>query len=314
MDRTKIAWTESTWNPLRGCSPVSDGCRNCYAAAVAYRFKGPGQPYEGLAEWRGGETNGRAVFNGQIRFVESAIDQPLRWKRPRRIFVNSMSDLFHENVPDVFIARVFAVMIDAPRHTFQVLTKRPDRMAAVTTSPVFWYMVRAWLKTNHRECPGSLPLDVTPMVRPHIWLGTTVENQAAFDTRIEDLVRCEAAVKWLSMEPLLEGVDISAAVDPLDGGYVGRSFIHWVVAGGESGHGARPADPDWFRDIRDQCVDAGVPFFFKQHGTAWGGDTDLGRRQLDAGVDVHHFKGGDVLDGERWQQYPDPEKIFQKGC
>lgn len=252
-----IEWTDETWNPLRGCSRVSEGCRHCYAEGVARRFSGPGLPYEGLIA-RGGQ------WNGQIKLVPELLDQPLRWRRPRRIFVNSMSDLFHENVPTEFIDQVFAVMAMADEHTFQVLTKRPERMrsylsdegltrrllsAAYRIDQEKW----AWLSADfHIVGCQVLPL-------PNVWLGVSVEDQAAADERIPLLLQTPAAVRWISAEPLLGPVDLED-YDTTQAG------IDWVVVGGESGREARPMHPDWARALRDQCAAAGVPFLFKQWG------------------------------------------------
>lgn len=266
-----IAWTDETWNPLRGCSKVSEGCRNCYAETVANRFSGSGMPYEGTI------TNGR--WNGEIRLVPEVLDQPLRWKKPRRIFVNSMSDLFHENVSFVFIEKVFDVMEEANWHTFQVLTKRPKRMLEFMT----WYLNRnSDESVGYRHDPPK-----------NVWLGVSVENQKAADERIPLLLQTPAAVRFLSMEPLLGSVDLrkiqlgpnghglTFQVDSLTGwanGYNENSGnpkimrndqfgkVDWVIVGGESGHKARPMHPDWVRSIRDQCVASRVPFLFKQWG------------------------------------------------
>lgn len=254
-DATGIEWTDATWNPIRGCSRVSEGCRHCYAERVAWRFGGPGQPYEGLTR------NGR--WTGEVRVVESAMDQPLRWQRPRRIFVNSMSDLFHPALGLDVIDRVFAVMRAAPRHTFQVLTKRPAVMAMYTTS--------------------------MGLALPNVWLGTSVEDQRAADDRVPWLMRTQAAVRFLSIEPLLGPVDLSGW-ERSPGAVRG---IDWVIVGGESGPGSRPMDPAWARGVRDWCVAHGVPFLFKQ----WGETGETGRR-------VGKLAAGRVLDGRTWDQYP----------
>lgn len=267
MDRTKIEWTDATWNPIRGCSPVSDGCRNCYAARVAHRFSGPGEPYDGLADWRGG----RAVFNGTIKVVDAVMDQPLRWKRPRRIFVNSMSDLFHENVPFKVVDEVFAVMEDAHWHTFQVLTKRPERALQ-------WF--------SGLEPKGD-PL-------PNVWLGVSVEDQKAANERIPLLLACPAAVRFLSCEPLLGPVN--AQVHESLAGMRSRSravAVDWIIAGGESGPGARPMDAAWAKSLRDQCTASGVPFLFKQ----WGEHDERGER-------VGKKAAGRLLDGRTHDEFP----------
>lgn len=250
-DKTKIEWTDATWNPVRGCSRVSEGCRNCYAEGVANRFKGEGMPYEGLIA-KGGQ------WNGQIKLVPENLDQPLRWNRPRRIFVNSMSDLFHENVPDDFIDQVFAVMALADRHTFQVLTKRPQRMME-------------YLKKFDSQ--DALFRDKG---LPNVWLGVSVEDQATADERIPLLLQTPAAVRWISAEPLLDHLDLCSIspanqpkwIDAVNGWHFGRpcNKLDWVVVGGESGKNARPMQREWARSLRDQCQAAGVPFLFKQWG------------------------------------------------
>lgn len=257
-DRTSIEWTDSTWNPVRGCSRISSGCVNCYAERVAHRFSGPGKPYEGL-------TNEHGRWNGTVRLVPNLLDQPLRWRKPRRVFVNSMSDLFHESLPYDVILRVFVVMssLAARRHTFQILTKRAERAA---------------------ELAPKLPWS------PNVWMGVSVENQAAADERIPHLLQIPAAVRFLSCEPLLGPVELwrwdedeqalrGPAVEvsgtftpatpfaPSEGIDTSQWGIHWVIAGAESMPGkrpGRPADDQWLRDLRDQCVAAGVPFFLKQ--------------------------------------------------
>ena len=240
MQRSSIEWTEATWNPVTGCTEVSPGCAHCYAKTFAERFRGvPGHPYE----------NG---FDLQLR--PKRLDQPLRWKKPRTIFVNSMSDLFHENVPDDYIREVFEVMRIADHHRFQVLTKRSERLAALAPS-LDW-------PTN-------------------VWMGVSVENQR-FVSRVDDLRETEAAVRFLSCEPLLGSLDLN-----LDG-------IHWVIVGGESGPGARKMEPEWACAVRDQCAEAGVPFFFKQ----WGAHDRDGRR-------VGKRRAGRRLDGRTWDRLPE---------
>jgi len=270
-DKTKIEWTDATWNPLRGCSRVSEGCRNCYAERVAARFSGPGLPYEGL-------TTPAGNWNGKVKLVEDHLTDPLKWKKPRKIFVNSMSDLFHESVPFDWIDRIFAVMREARHHTFQVLTKRPERMAEYVGAErkrVIWNRLL--------DVSGAAPL--WPL--PNVWLGVSVEDQPSADKRIQELLRCHAAVRWLSVEPMLGPVDLwvdglwckacphceeSGHHCPETGAWECRACdgtqksnevaIDWVVCGG----GERPMHPDWVRSLRDQCVNAGVPFFFKQWG------------------------------------------------
>jgi len=275
-----IAWTNETWNPLRGCSRVSDGCRNCYAEAMAGRFHGIGQPYEGLTTK---DSHGVAKWNGTIKLVHDKLTDPLRWKRPRMVFVNSMSDLFHESVPDDFIDQVFAVMALASQHTFQVLTKRPDRMLDYLRSSAVRdkracagdafadsMEPQRYANLSHIGEPGNKVSVFTQFPLPNVWLGITVENQETADERIPLLLQTPAAVRWLSMEPLLGAVDLALL------GTLPRSqhanytqthdLLHWVVVGGESGSNARPMHPEWARSLRDQCAEAGVPFLFKQWG------------------------------------------------
>ncbi len=272
-DGTSIEWTDATWNPVRGCTRVSEGCRNCYAERVARRFSGTGMPYEGLAT-----SVGR--WNGKTRLVEGAIDQPLRWKRPRRIFVNSTSDLFHESLTDEEIDRIFAVMLLAQQHTFQVLTKRSARMRNYFADKYERHGVI--LLAAEKFSPSQPTRMAWPL--PNVWLGVSVENQAAADERIPMLLETPAAVRFISAEPLLGPVDLRnvnplkldaadspVLIDTLTGHVKGPddmlpAQIDWVIAGGESGPGARPMHPDWARSLRDQCAVAGVPYFFKQWG------------------------------------------------
>lgn len=223
---SKIEWTEATWNPVAGCSIVSPGCTNCYAMRMAQRLEAMGQPkYQGLTR----KSGGRPKWNGKIRLDEEALRIPGSWTQGRMIFVNSMSDLFHEDVPLYFIERVFEVMRECSRHTFQVLTKRSDRLK-----------------------------ELSPFLRwsPNIWMGVSVES-ADYTFRIDDLRESSALTKFLSLEPLVGDV-----------GEMNLNGIDWAIAGGESGPGARYMNPDWVRSIRDQCVYSGVAFHFKQWGGA----------------------------------------------
>lgn len=264
---TTIEWTDVTWNPVRGCSLVSAGCQNCYAMKQAHRFSGPDQPYEGLTEIG---THGPR-WTGKIALDEDALKNPLRWKKPRRIFVNSMSDLFHEDVPDAFIDKVFAVILCAPRHTFQILTKRPQRMLEyMMADNGFGRQGHIWhaaYKVSGIHVPkGKMP---PPFPYPHVWLGVSVEDQATADARIPILLQTPGAVRWVSAEPLLGPVAIHGWDGSVQRNYLTDSTgpgIDWVVVGGESGPGARPCDIAWIRSIREQCQGAGVPVFVKQLG------------------------------------------------
>lgn len=233
-DNSAIEWTQATWNPVTGCTKVSPGCAHCYAEAITLRFKRGGR-------FIPGETT--------IRVHPDRLRLPLTWKEPRLIFVNSMSDLFHEEVPVSFVLKVFEIMSSTPQHTFQILTKRHSRLA---------------------ELMSRLPL------LDNVWLGVSVENQVWADRRIPALSSVTAAVRFLSCEPLLRPINLGKHLQGID----------WVIVGGESGPRARPMDPDWARSIRDECLFAGVPFFFKQ----WGGKTSKA--------------GGRELDGRTWDQMP----------
>lgn len=269
-----IEWTDETWNPTTGCTPVSAGCLNCYAATFAHR--GLTEAHRGLTVLR----DGRAVFNGKIKLHEDRLAIPLKWRKPRRVFVDSMSDLFHEGVPFDFVDRVFAVMALCPQHTFQVLTKRPERMAEYVTSR--GRAKRIWSAVGIID-PSVIKIEGKNVewsfgIPANAWLGTSIENQDTADERIPHLLRCPAAVRFLSYEPALGPVVLrfypsinqiqreqmlgySAASRVADGMKIG-----WVIVGGESGRGARPANIEWFRAVRDQCKAAGVAFFMKQMG------------------------------------------------
>lgn len=231
---SKIEWTDATWNPVRGCTKISPGCKHCYAKRFAERFRGvKGHPFE---------------QGFDLRLVPEKLNEPLYWKRPQRIFVNSMSDLFHDDVPLPYIRRVFAVMNHADWHQYQVLTKRAERLEEVSS-----------------QLPWA----------PNIWMGVSVENKD-YLWRIDHLRRTKAHIKFLSVEPLL---------GPL--GKISLRGIDWVIVGGESGPGARPMDVPWVKDIKDQCLQAGVAFFFKQ----WGG--------------VQKKRHGRELEGQTWDEMPE---------
>ena len=237
---SSIEWCTATWNPLAGCTPAGDDCRNCYAASMALRLEAMGQEkYRGTAKRV--KSDGRAVFTGRINLDYTALELPSRWKRPQRIFVNSMSDLFHKDVPDHFILEVFAAMERAPWHIFQILTKRPDRM-------------RAWVR-KHQEWVDYAAGEGEYLRRyGHVWCGTSI-GANCYTWRADFLRETPAAVRFISAEPLLSGLPSLN----LDG-------VHWLVVGGESGPKARPMHQRWPRQLRDQCEGAGVAYFFKQHG------------------------------------------------
>lgn len=292
-DKSGIEWTDATWNPLAGCSIVSAGCTNCYAMKQAARLLDkPGSHYEGTTR----KVNGNPVWTGKVSLApDHIITQPLRWKRPRRIFVNSMSDLFHESVPNEWIDRVFSVMALCPHHIFQVLTKRPERMREYFEKNFHPHHVASRADKYSPGCHDEIASMKFPL--GNVWLGVSVEDQTRANERIPLLLDTPAAVRFLSCEPLLGPVELeeswhgecalnsecwgdcawcSNGHPPLYNCQKGqqseaelnkgRSGIDWVIVGGESGPGARPMHPDWVRALRDQCTAAGVPFFFKQWG------------------------------------------------
>ena len=245
---TAIEWTDQTWNPVTGCSKVSPGCANCYAETLSLRFGWSKRPW----------TPENAAEN--VILHPERLDKPKTWRKPSMVFVNSMSDLFHELVPDDYIGRVFYVMAQCPQHTFQVLTKRPERMAE-------------W--TNRYQ----------PKPLPNVWLGTSIENIRWIE-RADDLRKAAAAVRFISAEPLLGPLYVDEA--PRNAyRWLNLDKIDWLIVGGESGLGHRPIDPQWVRDLRDEALNAGTAFFFKQ----WGGRTPK--------------SGGRELDGREWSEYPD---------
>jgi len=307
-DNTSIEWTDATWNPVRGCDKVSPGCKHCYAEVFAERFRGvPGHPYE---------------QGFDLRLVPEKLPEPLTWRKPRRVFVNSMSDLFHASVPNEYVASVFAVMASAGRHTFQVLTKRAERLpewfawlergavGAVERYLASPSMVESRAARAALTPPMAEPAPPTQQVRhlydvgaavvqqhmpggrmhyrqrmgerhwrqwplDNVWLGVSVEDRKYGLPRIAYLRETPAAVRFLSVEPLLE-----------DLGELDLRGIHWCIVGGESGHGARPMKAEWVRAVREQCAAAGVAFFFKQ----WGG--------------VNKKLTGRKLDGRTWDEFP----------
>jgi protein gp37 len=288
-DKTTIAWTDATWNPIRGCTRVSPGCVNCYAEVVAARFSGPGQPYEGLAT----RVNGHTRWTNRVRFIPEHLADPLRWQRPRRIFVNSMSDLFHEHLTAETVAQVWAVMALAPQHIYQILTKRPQRMYKTLTMRGFYQQVLQHADRLRGEFPRKQLLrvpvsDPTKFPYRHVWLGTSVEDQQRADERIPWLVKTPAAVRFLSCEPLLGPINLHRYLWQgyhYDTAYgrewdvTSRDDLHWVIVGGESGRGYREMDLAWAQSLQEQCSEMGVPFFFKQDSAlrSGQGEAALGR-------------------------------------
>lgn len=321
-DGTKIEWTDATWNPITGCSVTSPGCTNCYAMQLAGTRLAHLPSRAGLTR----EVNGHHVWTGKTRLNEQWLDQPLRWRKPRRIFVCAHGDLFHESVPDVWIDRVFAVMALAPQHTFQVLTKRASRMREyiasrdtriagneITTAA---YYIGSMTR-SHAGLAGS---STWPL--PNIWLGVSVEDQVRANERVPELLATPAAVRWISAEPLLGPIDLTSIdlpggwneIFPLGQEMLGRPHVdddgrpmtrlNWVVVGGESGPGARPMHPDWARSLRDQCAAADVPFLFKQWGE-WRPGVIEGERH------AAYWP----LEGQRWSYWDDiPHQFWTFGA
>jgi len=320
MNRTAISWTDVTWNPIRGCTRVSEGCRNCYAEAQAARIvrmgKGKPTPYDGLVKL----VNGEPRWTGKVVLDPSRLSEPLTWRRPRVVFVDSMSDLFYGKRPDEHIAAVFGVMAATRHITYQILTKYAKRMRE-------WFEwaaqhgdgydklrfgPSALLTCAWEACSGDAWADVEPpgvleslpsagvfgaeWPLPNVWLGVSVENQDAADERIPELLRTPAAARFLSCEPLLGPVDLTSVApnsvhhcDSLAGEtrypIVTRwKRVDWVIAGCESGPGARPCDVAWLRSLRDQCQAAGIPFFLKQAVEGPGITFGEGSRRKPGGV------------------------------
>lgn len=267
---TGIQWTDSVWNPgIYGCDEVSPGCANCYAAVFAHRLAAMGdERYAGLT--RPVPAGGR-TWTGEVRIGKGDLLAPLHWRKPRRVFVNSMSDLFHESVPDEHLDRVFAIMLLAHQHTFQILTKRPERMRAYLAGGGRGYSLELFTRWLNAAPPGSkLPKGdlISAGVLTNVWLGTSAEDQARADERIPILLDTPAAVRFVSYEPALGPVDfrkhlgVEAAHDEL------RGLLHWLIVGGESGPRARPFDLAWARSTVAQCREAGVAAFYKQGGAS----------------------------------------------
>jgi len=284
MGRSRIEWTDAVWNPVTGCTKVSEGCRNCYAERMAKRLaRRCGYP---MAD----------PF--AVTLHPEKVDQPLYWRGHQKIFVCSMGDLFHEAVPSEFISKIFRTMWHAWWHTFIVLTKRPERMVA-------WY-------DDLKDGSPIVGTEKESWPLPNVWLGVSVENQAAADKRIPLLLQAPAAVRFVSCEPLLGPINLEAQLAGADEArrYInGWHGIDWVIVGGESGPNARPMHPDWVRSIRDQCLGAGVPFFFKQWGeyiweqqtTAYNGTvTSTGAVPVRCGKKA----AGRLLDGKLWEGFP----------
>lgn len=284
-DNTKIEWSDATWNPVTGCTKVSAGCDHCYAETFSERFRGtPGHYFEG-------------GFDLQLR--PDKLDLPLRWTRPRKVFVNSMSDLFHDDISADYIIDIFAVMAMAQQHTFQVLTKRHGRMRSLLSDPGF--SREMWDRIGIIEHP-AIPEEVWPL--SNVWLGVSAEDQKWANIRIPALADTPAAVRFVSAEPLL---------GPIDFVHIQNDFpaLDWVIVGGESGRGARPMNPVWAQLLRDQCQEAGIAYLFKQWGE-WTPETghrysDFHQFDQDPATRVYRVgkrHAGRMLDGRTWDQYP----------
>lgn len=312
MGKTSIEWTDASWNPVVGCTEISPGCANCYAARLASTRLKNSPAYKGLAlhaDMMDDPTKPR--WNGVVRVLPERLEEPLHWKKPRRIFVCDMGDLFHESVTDDQIKSVWLTMHRASWHTFQVLTKRADRMQDFCNT---------W---------GVKTLT-------NVWLGVSVENQHFADERIPLLVQTPAMVRFISAEPLLGPLDLQRFQEHLPSAvHLGwLDGIEWVICGGESGPGARPMHPDWARSLRDQCQTAGVPFFFKQWGT-WASPSQsvCSIHSGTDGTDVHRYVSdgrkhdpqcpnaktymikcskkvaGRLLDGREWNEFPQTKTV-----
>lgn len=323
-DNSNIGWTDATWGPTLGCTKVSPGCESCYAIRTAHRLAGNPNPkvgplYEGLTRKL---PDGSLNWTGKVNTIPSRLELPLTWKKPRRIFVDSQSDLFHESVPDEFIAAVFGVMLASPWHTYQVLTKRPERMRAFMEEEGHrlygsmipdgrWCIWQAVLRAGDPQHPHPELGDrlnaptLAPWPPSNVWLGVSAENQDAANERIPLLLQTQAAVRFVSAEPLLGPIDfcdiVASAgtadewhIDALsmiddnveDDSRFNGARLDWVITGGESGPNHRPFDQDWARWIRDQCTAADVAFFHKQNG----------------GRTPH--AGGRLLDDRTWNEFP----------
>ena len=303
-DHSRIAWCDATWNPVSGCSKVSSGCAHCYAEAISHRFGWTTQPWAAP----------HAADN--VRCHADRLDEPRHWRRPRRVFGNSMSDLFHDQVPDSFLDQVFAVMALTPRHTFQILTKRPQRMRDYLMDPQtvvrMAYAIDRLDNPSGRDTLAPVGQEAQSWPLPNVWLGVSVEDQRRANERIPLLLQTPAALRFVSCEPLLDALDLTeingeSALDPIcwgdcacdsvygyDPGCVRHGgaghltrHIDWVIVGAESGSKARPMEDDWVRSLRDQCIEANVSFFFKQRVDTAG-----------------HKDQQPVLDGHIWKNYP----------
>jgi len=267
MAKTKIEWAEKVWNPVTGCTKVSEGCRNCYAERMAKRLAG-----------RCGYPEAPNQFS--VTMHPEKLEEPLHWKKPARIFVDSMGDLFHPQVPDTFIDQVFWIMMMAPIHTFIILTKRPKRMVE-------------WVNKDYQN-----PL-------PNVWLGASVEDQKTADERIPWLLQTPAAVRFVSVEPMLGPVDLKMTVHFI-GGSIGVKDWHpdWTICGGETGPGARPIQLEWAESLLNQCLAANIPFFFKSWGEYYPAQRVINGKQITEMMRIGRKLSGRILNGKEWDECP----------
>jgi protein gp37 len=347
-----IAWTDESWNPVRGCSRVSEGCRNCYAEVVAGRFCGPGLPYEGLAI----RKKSGSQWTGEVRMVPEHFADPLRWTRPRRVFVNSMSDIFHEKLTNREIAAVFGIMAAAPHHTFQVLTKRPKRMrewfdwiSSISGRDAAGNGVRMPVNAimscaAHANDIATSPKDKDAILRayngsmstvwplPNVWLGVSTEDQETANERIPLLLQTPAAVRFISAEPLLGPIDLCHVVhdatgrnalrvnSPAMGLQPAERHLDWVIIGGESGPRARICNVRWMSSIVEQCLQADVAVFVKQLGSQPSVVDPIGilgeKTSLDTRWPITDSKGGILKEFPsdlRVRQFPEMGEPVREG-
>lgn len=311
-DNTKIEWTDATWNPITGCDIESPGCTHCYAMTLAGTRLRNHPSRAGLTKRA---ANGAYVWNGEVRFNKEWIDQPVRWQRPRMVFVVAHGDLFHKAVPDEWIDDVFAIMALANWHTYQILTKRSARMAeymAELYAGRMYEIAEKWREAGFNAQSTIMKSFADGL--PHCWLGVSAEDQKHFDKRVKHLMEIPASVRWVSAEPLLGPILAGDALKSLS----------WIVCGGESGTRARPMHSDWVRSLRDECVTSVVPFLFKQWGTFIPADQPESRNFVydndrcehvwdessSTGYSIRVGKkaAGRLLDGRTWDQFPQRER------
>lgn len=310
MTQSAIEWTDrSDWNPVRGCTRVTEGCRNCYAESIAARFCGAGQPFEGFATKKGGE----ARWTGKVELQTNRLTLPLKWRKSAKIFANSASDIFHESLPDSDIHKIFAVMALCPQHTFQILTKRPERMAQYCNSRR--HMGDSGICDAINQIPNHLGNRHGALEMPlrNVWLGVSVHDQSSADECVPLLLATPAAKRFVSYEPALGPVDF-AKIQARGGDYKFNAFegqghdgarLNQVIFGGESGPNARPAHPDWARNTQRQCAAAGTAFYMKQ----WGEWAEVSL--VDKSQEI--FDQYDALNYEKMHRFPDGTAMARVG-